>query len=509
MYLPVPLSGYLCDRYGPGIPSALAGILFGAGYLLAAFTYRSGPPQSAGGGGWPFGIMVLAFVFIGVATSGMYLAAVTTCAKNFGRGKNKGLALALPIAAFGLSGMWQSQIGSQLLYEKKADGSKGDVDVFKYFLFLGITLMSVGLIGSLALRVVGEGEMIDEAVEELERSGLLDDSDLFHRVVQERGYGTLDLSTSQRDLVQREIDDRKEQALRDREKKNWLLNEETRRFLSDKTMWLLAAGFFLVTGPGEAFINNLGTIIPTLYPASISESEIPTSAATHVSIVAITSTIARIFTGTLSDILAPSSVTHQHRRGPNSLVNSAASLPALHIPSDDNPRFTLSRLIFLITFSLLLSLGQVLLASGAIQYHAERFWLVSATIGAGYGAVFSLTPIIVSVVWGVENFGTNWGVVATVPAAGATVWGLVYSGVYESGAKAGGGVIGSMMGGLGGVTTNEGVAIVKEVEDVLCHGTACYAPTFWAMAVSVWLACVMWIWAWRGKGGWLQRGIAV
>lgn len=509
MYLPVPLSGYFCDRYGPGIPSALAGILFGAGYLLAAFTYKSGPPQSAGGDGWPFGIMVLAFVFIGVATSGMYLAAVTTCAKNFGRGKNKGLALALPIAAFGLSGMWQSQIGSQLLYEKRADGSKGDVDVFKYFLFLGITLMSVGLIGSLALRVVGEGEMIDEAVEELERSGLLDDSDLFHRVVQERGYGTLDLSTSQRDLVQREIDDRKEQALRDREKKNWLLNEETRRFLLDKTMWLLAAGFFLVTGPGEAFINNLGTIIPTLYPASISESEIPTSAATHVSIVAITSTIARIFTGTLSDILAPSSVTHQHCRGPNSLVNSAASLPALHTPADDNPRFTLSRLVFLITFSLLLSLGQVLLASGAIQYHAERFWLVSATVGAGYGAVFSLTPIIVSVVWGVENFGTNWGVVATVPAAGATVWGLVYSGVYENGARAGSGVIGSMMGGLGGVTTSEGVAMVKEVEGVLCHGTACYAPTFWAMAVSVWLACVMWIWAWRGKGGWLQRGIAV
>ncbi|KAF4556501.1 MFS-type transporter-like protein 28 [Elsinoe fawcettii] len=504
MYLPVPLSGYLCDRYGPGLPSALAGVLFGAGYILAAFTYRSGPPESAGGEGWPFGVMVLAFVLVGVATSGMCLAAVSTCAKNFGRGKHKGLALAMPIAAFGLSGMWQAQVGSKLLYEVRDDGSKGDVDVFKYFLFLGITLLLVGLIGSFVLRIVDEEEMIDEAVEELERSGLLEDSELFHRVVQERGYGTLDLSNSQYDLVQREMDDRKAQALRDKEKKEWLLNEETRRFLTDKTMWLLAAGFFLVTGPGEAFINNLGTIIPTLYSTTVDDNKIPTSAATQVSIVAIMSTVARIFTGTLSDLLAPTSVTHQHRRGPNSMVNSAASIPIINAPGEK--RFTLSRLVLLITFCILLSIGQILLASGAVQGHGERFWLVSTAIGAGYGAIFSLTPIIVSVVWGVENFGTNWGVVAMVPAAGATVWGLVYSAVYENGARTGEAVA---RGLFSTGYANGGVGIKEAVEDVLCHGTGCYAPTFWAMAVSVWAACGMWMLAWKGRGGWTERGIAV
>ncbi|KAF2149116.1 MFS monocarboxylic acid transporter-like protein [Myriangium duriaei CBS 260.36] len=501
MYLPVPLSGYLCDRYGPGIPSFLSGSLFGAGYLLAAFTYKSGPPASAGGDGWPFAVMVVAFVCIGVATSGMYLAAVTTCAKNFGRGKHKGLALALPIAAFGLSGMWQSQIGSRLLYETRPDGSRGDVDVFRYFLFLGITLLVVGVIGTLTLQVVDEEEMIDEAVEELERSGLLDDSELFHRIIQERGYGTLNdegrLTPDQHDSVREEVADRQALALREKQKKTWLLNEETRRFLSDKTMWLLAFGFFLITGPGEAFINNLGTILDTLYPADTLRSDMRTTPATHVSIVAITSTLARIFTGTLSDILAPAPVQHQHRRGPNSMVNSMASLYA---DSSQQQSFHLSRIVFLIVFSLLLSVGQVLLASGFIQDHAERFWLVSATIGAGYGAVFSLTPIIVSVVWGVENFGTNWGIVATVPAAGATVWGLIYSGVYESAATAATVASGSSSGAVGSL---------EVTEDLLCHGTACYAPTFWAMAVSVWIACAMWFWAWRGKGGWVQRGVAV
>ncbi|GAM90070.1 hypothetical protein ANO11243_081100 [Dothideomycetidae sp. 11243] len=497
MYLPVPISGYLCDRYGPGIPSSLSGVLFGTGYLLAAFAYKSGPPESAGGDGWPFGVMVLAFVCIGVATSGMYLSAVSTCAKNFGRGKHKGLALALPIAAFGLSGMWQSQVGSRLLYETKDDGTKGAVDVFRYFLFLGITLLAVGLIGALALQVVDEEEMIDEAVEELERSGLLDDSELFHRIVQERGYGTLhetgQISPEQEYSIREELYDRKARAIREKQKKTWLLNEETRRFLSDRTMWLLAFGFFLITGPGEAFINNLGTIIDTLYPAGTIESDIPTSAATHVSIVAITSTLARIFTGTLTDLLAPTSVQHQHRRGPNSMVNSMASL---NPDGSQQSSFQLSRVVFLVVFSLILSLGQVLLASGVIQNHGERFWLVSAMIGAGYGAVFSLTPIIVSVVWGVENFGTNWGIVATVPAAGATVWGLVYSGIYESAAHV-------------SALTKGKASVLEAVEELMCHGTRCYAPTFWAMAVSVWVACAMWMWAWKGKRGWVQRGVAV
>lgn len=501
MYLPVPLFGYLCDRYGPGIPAILSASLFGFGYILAAFTYKSGPPQSVGGDGWPFGVMVIAFVGVGMATSCMYLSAVSTCAKNFGRGKHKGFALALPIAAFGLSGMWQSQIGSRLLCERKPDGSRGDVDVFRYFLFLGCLLLVVGLIGGVLLRVVDEDELIEEAVEELERSGLLEDSELFHRA-DENGYGTLDttsrLSAEEEDQIHQDVEAWKAKTLEEQRRKTWLLNEETRLFLSDKTMWLLAAGFFLTTGPGEAFINNLGTIIGTFYPSTTSQEETPTDAVTHVSIVAVMSTVARILTGTLSDLLAPTSVPHQHRRGPNSLANSLASLPP-DAMAQESKRFQVSRVVFLIVFCLLAALGQVLLASGIMQGHGERFWLVSASIGAGYGAIFSLTPIIVSVVWGVENFGTNWGIVATVPAIGATVWGLIYSAVYQAAADR---------------QTTIGMLVdqfrtSESAEDVLCHGSSCYAPTFWAMAISFWFACLLWLWAWKGPNGWHKRGVAV
>jgi hypothetical protein len=129
----------------------------------------------------------------------------------------------------------------------------------------------------------------------------------------------------------------------------------------------------------------------------------------------------------------------------------------------------------------------MLLASGLIQNHGSRFWCVSALIGSGYGAVFSLTPIIISVVWGVENFGTNWGIVAMMPAGGAALWGVVYSALYQ---------VASQRQDAGG-------------SDMLCYGKHCYAPTFWAMAVSVLVACGLWLWAWRGPHGWRSRGIAV
>ncbi|KAL8761557.1 MAG: hypothetical protein Q9184_002322 [Pyrenodesmia sp. 2 TL-2023] len=413
MYLPVPLFGYLCDRFSPRPLSLFAGIIFGLGYLLAALTFHHGSPKN---GGFPPAVMVVSFVGVGMGTSCMYLSAVTTCAKNFGRGKHKGFALAMPIAAFGLSGMWQSQIGSRLLYERAGE-RKGEVDVYRYFIFLAILLVVVGTIGAFALNVVNEEELIDEAVSELERSGLLEDSQFFQPSTlhdNRNGYGTIDSSdtfsnSAEDDDHNAGLDLQKpRQSSEDARCKTWVLNNETRVFLFDHTMWFLAAGFFAVTGPGEAYINNLGTIINTLYPPASAGPPSSNSPATHVSIVALTSTLARLLTGTLTDLLAPTSSAPLFSEQPAK-------------------RFTCSRLVFLLASTVLFSLGQLLLASGLIQTHPFLFPLVSALVGLGYGAVFSLTPIVVSVVWGVQNFGTNWGIVAVVPAAGAALWGAIYA----------------------------------------------------------------------------------
>ncbi|KAK0626185.1 major facilitator superfamily domain-containing protein, partial [Immersiella caudata] len=481
MYLPVPLLGYACDRVGPAPLSLLSAVFFGGGYGAAAGLYKREMESGGAGGKAVFVGMVLAFVAIGVGTCSMYMSAVATCAKNFGKGKHRGLALAVPIASFGLSGMWLSQLGSRVFYERLGDGLRGDLDVFRFFVFLSGLLFVVGLVGTWGLRILDEEELIDEAVEELERSGLLDGSAFLTPGRMERGYGAVEETDPFDDMESAGIlDPRKDPEDEEaaRLKKKWVLNAETRRFLTDPTMWCFALGFFFMIGPGEAFLNNLGTIIKTLYPPTLHFDRAPTSAATHVSIVGITSTVVRLLTGSLTDWLAPSPQTRHVQ------ITSSASLL-------QRGRFSVSRVAFLLFYAVLLSIGLVALASGFIQNHGERFWIVSGLVGAGYGAVFSLTPIIITVIWGVENFATNWGIVAMFPALGATSWGLVYSWVYQAGAKA---AVGK---------TEDGE------EDLFCYGSQCYASTFWAMAVSVWVACGLVLWAWKGRNGWSQRGIVV
>jgi MFS family permease len=484
MYLPVPIFGYLVDRYSPRPVSLFAALVFALGYFLAAFTYKSGPSTQ---GGWPFGVMILAFVGIGVGTSSMYLAAVTACVKNFGHSKYKGVALAMPIASFGLSGMWQSQIGSKVLYETQSESEKRRVDVFRYFIFLGVTLLVVGLIGAVAQVVVDQDELIDEAVEDLERSGMLEESPFFRRNVLyeagNRGYGTLSTSHSETGVTDREPEDLSASMLKVREedeaKKKWLLNGETRRFLSDHTMWFLALGFFLVTGPVETFINNVGTMVTTLYPPPemIPDSNDP---ALHVAILGITSTIARLAAGILSDVISPSpSPPHQYR----ALTPSASQ--TLSNPFDSRARgwrqCTVSRLTLLVSTAGLFLVALIYMLA-VVPASPQSFPFVTALIGLVNGACFALVPLLISSVWGVENFGTNWGIVATMPALGATVWSALYSVGYDR-------------------ATSDGLD--------MCYGTNCWTGVVGGMVGASVIAGMSWILVGWGKDGWWKRGVVV
>ncbi|KAJ4406316.1 hypothetical protein N0V82_010153 [Gnomoniopsis sp. IMI 355080] len=403
LYLSNTVFGYICDRRGPSPLCALSAALCAIGYGLAAALYKHGasyPPSSPTS--LTYGLMMFAFILIGTGSCALYSASVSSCAKNFGKGKYRGLALAIPITAVGLSGVWQSQVASRLLYETLPDGTRGDVNVFYFFLFLAVLFCLVGIMGTFLMKVIDEDELIDEAVEELERSGLLDPSGLFSPTHAHSSYGSF--QRSEPDLIDHEVDARHSVLAKDLDddaisKKNWVLNAETRRFFGDHTMWFFAAGFFLVIGPAEAFINNMGTVIKTLYSPDDIHLGATTSAATHVSIICAASTVVRLLVGALTDLLAPAPAT-QHLQIP--IPDTQSMLQRI--------RFSISRVSFWIFFAIILSLGMSILASGVIQDHGERFWVVSASVGAGYGALFSITPIIVTIIWGVENFGTNWGI---------------------------------------------------------------------------------------------------
>lgn len=425
----------------------------GGGYFLAALAYYHGPPEQ---GGWPLWVMVIGFLGVGLGTCTIVIGSVTTCGKNFGKSRYRGLAVASPIAALGLSGVWICQVGSRLLTEPCKGGRAGNVDVYRYFLFLSGLTLGVGLVGAVALQVVNEEELIEEAAaNQLNRIERHEENPLLRSTHEPPvNYRTVSKSRSSNPS------DRQQKPRLDASKKTLVLNNEMRRFLTDPAMWLLAIGFFLIAGTGESFINNFGTMISTLYPPS---TQIPpsNSAATNVSIVAITSTLARLMTGYVSDLLAPPA-------HPSQLMHRA---------------FNVSRLAFLVSSAVLFALFQLLLASSLVQSYPKIFPFISALAGYGYGTAFTITPIIISVVWGVQNFGTNWGAIAMVPAAGATIWGAIFSAVYQ-------------------------LRLDSEADmgEGLCYGYACYGATAWGMFASSLVAIVLWVFIWRR---FTRRGIIV
>ena len=472
-YLPVPLFGILVDRQSPRLVSIISALLFAFGYTLAAFVYRSGPASQ---GGLPVPLMVLAFVSIGMGTCSMYLAATAACVKNFGRGRHRGLALALPIASFGLSGIWESQVGSFFFQQEDPDGTRGDVDIFGFFCFLAVLLFSVGVIGAFLQKVVDEDEIIAEAVDDLERSGLLGDDGEFHArsVLYDArttdGYGTMTAEGREgstlsppSDAIDRDSGKRVHKIL----EKIQLLNGETRLFISDPTMWFLALGFFLLSGPVETYINNLATLLITLYPPHTAIPKI-NGATTHVAFLSLASALGRLGFGSLSDVVAPRSSTR-------SLSDSSASI-------SERPRITISRVTLLLGTNVCLILGFLLLLTLPSPYPPPPMALAATTfLGLANGGSFSLIPIIVSTIWGVSNFATNFGIVVTMPALGATIWSALYSVEYQHHAG----------------------------PDGMCYGKECYAGVGIGILGAALASAASWAWAKWGKGGWAERGVLV
>lgn len=89
-----------------------------------------------------------------------------------------------------------------------------------------MVLLSVGLIGSAFQKVVNEDELIEEGYDALETSGLLPHDRVSN-------YGATSTHAPAEDAAVM---------------KTWLLKAELKAFFQDRTMWLLAIGFFFISG---------------------------------------------------------------------------------------------------------------------------------------------------------------------------------------------------------------------------------------------------------------------
>lgn len=149
------------------------------------------------------------------------------------------------------------------------------------------------------------------------------------------------------------------------------------------------------------------------------------SASMQVSLFALSSTIGRLAFGALCDVPSKSPIT--------------------------------ARMVVLILTAILLTLGFLSLSTGLAS--TSTFWLASVLVGSGYGGLFTVYPAIISIVWGTENFATFWGCLATAPAVGSTVFGILYAKLYDATSQ-------------------------RQGHGDLCSGRACFAASTAAFTIS-------------------------
>ena len=169
---------------------------------------------------WPF---LISFFFIGMGTSSLYFSALTASAKNFV--DHRGLSLAIPIAAFGLSSFWESQLAGSSLFSRNIETEGGnaarELDVVKLFHFFAIMLSAIGIIGGLGLMVIP--------------------AHISKRIHREE-------ATEEDALLPRAAEDSSPSVPEE-------ITAEHRPFLTDKSTYMFAFVLLILLGSGEMFIN--------------------------------------------------------------------------------------------------------------------------------------------------------------------------------------------------------------------------------------------------------------
>ncbi|KAE8541326.1 hypothetical protein D1P53_002685 [Cryptococcus gattii VGV] len=248
--------------------------------------------------------------------------------------------------------------------------------------------------------------------------------------------------------------------------------------------WIFGILVALVIGPGEMTIASIGSILTSLLPSPTSLLPIPFShlstpqAAsdtnplkqrnTQVFLISFSSTLFRLLTGLLADYLSPPPTAVPNPAYHPDQEDPFAPTPAEIVDDTNDDRASagaagesvangdryrggdrerahaqpphlwkqikkvkMSRAAMTATCALLLGAVYVFGAAGLQgkqgRQGGERLWVLSIGVGAMYGALFTLTPAIVSLHFGPTNFGLAWGMISYFTAFGSVVYSYLYA----------------------------------------------------------------------------------
>ncbi|EJT50349.1 transporter [Trichosporon asahii var. asahii CBS 2479] len=420
VYLCAAPLGSLTDHLGPRVGSLISALLSSAGYYLFAAILKA--PWAAE---WDntYLLLTACYFSVGAATVGSYFAALTTASLSFPA--HPTLSLSVPLSFMGLSSLFLSSFSNLSTFED----DNGELNVVKYLTFLGTLSLCVNLFSSVFMRILPpKQDEMDDA------QGWDSDSEY------EGNYGGDSLTIA--DLASSlHLDERAplliggiEAARKDVEAEQH--GRDVRwtvwKLVHNPGFWAFGMVITFCIGPSEMVIASIGNILTSLLPPDTLPVELfdalkaaPTvvtfarSAAEnsalalrnkHVLILSICSTVARLATGFLADMLAP----------------PAPAIALATDPTEDGPVANRARGFHLLRTSFnaicCVLLGLVFLWTSGFLDRESRLWVLSAGVGALYGAIFTLTPAIVSAHFGATSFGLTWGMVSYFPALGSVLF---------------------------------------------------------------------------------------
>lgn len=350
VYLVPPILGICADAHGPIALSTLAMLGFIPSYTCLAYLFNH-PDISTD---CSFHVSLVCFALVGISTSALFFSALLTCAKLYP--DTKLFSISLPTTCFGLSSFLASQVLRLPLFWNERHGYMDLGKVFGTFAYV------YGAVGILAWVATARVSMMQSGVE----NG--------HPGTDSRDDGELE------PLLQSQIS----------------LPAGQRKLFTDVATYLLAVSLFLVLGPLEMLLGNMGSLSNLVYRDS------PTVSSELVSLYAFSSTVARLATGVAADWFA--------------LKNWS----------------TKWILMVFLSLGLALQLGILSLVFNPPTENTWRMLSLGGLLGIVYGGLFTIYPTIIFIVWGEKLFGTAYGSMMVAPALGSLLSCMIYARVYDS-----------------------------------------------------------------------------
>ncbi|TYJ53050.1 hypothetical protein B9479_006329 [Cryptococcus floricola] len=402
VYLMAAPLGWLTDRYGPRVASLISGCLSAAGYLSFATILDKSTPDTPALYLW----LTAAFFLVGAATVGSYFACLTCASLSFP--SHPTLSLSLPLSLIGLSSLAISSFSTLPTF---LSPTTHDLDPVKFLFFLGVLSPAVNLFGFAFLRIVPPA-LPDKSLLPGDDPDPDSDSASLHDPDPALDPLTLSLNLSEHTPL---LIGGPRSALDEIEQDQALGRDVAwgvRELVCDwKGFWVFGVLCALVVGPGEMVIASIGSILTSLLPSPPPTSLLSLSLASpnpnpnpspnplqlrnkHVHLLSLSSTLARLLTGLLADLLSPPPTPFKNPH-PTPAPAPADPDPDPAKPATPEHVFRQVRKVRLTrsAFAGLCAgvLGGVFGWGGGWLEGERGLGVVSVGVGAMYGALFTLT----------------------------------------------------------------------------------------------------------------------